>query len=69
MKRKELIEVVRDLSRPFRVTRGKGFRLSDVDPNDTLQFTKEADKPRAKDALALGVTALAELQGEALCPR
>src|SRR3989442_15915570 len=34
----------------------------DVDPDDTLEFTKEADKPRAKEALAMGVAALAELQ-------
>lgn len=61
MKRKE-IELVRDLSRPFRVTKGKGFRLKDVDPSDTLSFTKEADKPRAKEALAMGVMALADLQ-------
>ena len=62
MKRKELIEVVGDLSRPYRVSKGKKFRLRDVDPNDTLGFTKEADKPRAKEALAMGVTALADLQ-------
>ena len=62
MKSKEIIDVVRDLSRPFRFTKGKNFRLKDVDPNDTLSFTKEADKPRAKEALAMGVTALAGLQ-------
>ena len=62
MKRRSMIEVVRDLSRPFRVTKGKSFRLKDVDPNDTLSFTKEADKPRAKEALAVGVMALADLQ-------
>jgi len=59
---KNIIKIVRDLSRPFRVTKGKDFRLKDVDPNDTLEFTKEEDKPRAKEALALGVTALADLQ-------
>ncbi len=61
MKRKEF-EIVRDLSRPFRVTKGKDFRLKDVDPNDTLSFTKEAHKPRAQEALALGVAALTDLQ-------
>jgi polyphosphate kinase 2 PPK2 len=50
------------LAKPFRTSKGKDFRLKDVDPNDTLEFTKEADKPRAKEALATGVTALAELQ-------
>jgi len=59
---KTIIKIVRDLSRPFRITKGRDFRLKDVDPNDTLQFTKEADKPRAKEALAMGVMALADLQ-------
>jgi PPK2 family polyphosphate:nucleotide phosphotransferase len=62
MKTKEIIEVARGLAKPFRVSKGKDFRLKDVDPNNTLEFTKEADKPRAKEALANGVLALAELQ-------
>src|SRR5246500_5422056 len=62
MKTKEIIKRAQNLAKPFRVSKGKNFRLKDVDPNDTLQFTKEADKPRAKEALALGVAALAELQ-------
>jgi len=62
MKTKEVIKTARELAKPFRVTKGKDFRLKDVDPDDTLEFTKEADKPRAKEALASGVTALAELQ-------
>jgi hypothetical protein len=62
MKRKEIIKVARDLAKPFRVSKGKDFRLKDVDPNDTLEFTKESDTPRAKEALANGVMALAELQ-------
>ena len=62
METKKIIKIVRDLSRPFRITKGKDFRLKDVDPNDTLEFTKEEDKPRAKDALAMGVTALSDLQ-------
>ena len=62
MKTKELIKNARELARPFRISKGKDFRLKDVDPDDTLDFTKEADKPRAKEALAMGVTALAELQ-------
>jgi len=59
---KKIIKIVRDLSRPFRVTKGRDFRLKHIDPNDTLQFTKESDKPRAKEALAMGVMALADLQ-------
>jgi PPK2 family polyphosphate:nucleotide phosphotransferase len=62
MNTKEIIKVARRLAGPFRVSKGKDFRLKDVDPNDTLEFTKEADKPRAKEALANGVHALAELQ-------
>src|SRR5919109_2589619 len=62
MKTKEIIKTARGLAKPFRVTKGKIFRLKDVDANDTLDFTKEEDKPRAKEALARGVTALAALQ-------
>jgi PPK2 family polyphosphate:nucleotide phosphotransferase len=62
MKTREIIKTARELARPFRISKGKNFRLKDVDPNDTLEFTKEADKPRAKEALAMGVTALADLQ-------
>jgi polyphosphate kinase 2 (PPK2 family) len=62
MKTKEIINRARGFAKPFRVSKGKDFRLKDVDPGDTLEFTKEADKPRAKEALAMGVTALAELQ-------
>jgi hypothetical protein len=39
MEAKKIIKIVRDLSRPFRITKGKDFRLKDVDPNDTLEFT------------------------------
>ena len=62
MKTKEIIKNARELARPFRISKGKDFRLKDVDPDDTLDFTKEADKPRSKEALAMGVAALAELQ-------
>src|SRR5438045_7692582 len=62
MKTKEIIKRVREFAKPFRITRGKDFRLKDVDPNDTLEFTKEADKQRAKEALTTGLTALTELQ-------
>ncbi len=62
MKTREIIEVARGLAKPFRISKGKDFCLKDVDPNDTLEFTTEGDKPRAKEALANGVLALAELQ-------
>ena len=62
MKTKEIIRRARQIAEPFRVTKGKNFRLKDVDPNDTLEFTNEEHKPRAKEALATGLTALTELQ-------
>jgi PPK2 family polyphosphate:nucleotide phosphotransferase len=62
MKTKEIIKLARRLAKPFRVSKRKDFYLKDVDPNNTLEFTKEADKPRAKEALANGVLALADLQ-------
>ena len=62
MKTKKLIKRAREFAEPFCITKGKEFRLKDIDPDDTLGLTKEADKPRAKEALAAGVTILAELQ-------
>ncbi|MET0154442.1 MAG: polyphosphate kinase 2 family protein [Candidatus Binatia bacterium] len=50
-----------ELAKPFRITDGKRFRLDDIDPGDTLEFRSE-DKPRAKEALGMGIEALAELQ-------
>lgn len=61
MKLKEIIKTAGQLAEPFRVSNGKDFRLKDIDPDDTLDFKSE-DKPRAKEALATGVEALAELQ-------
>ena len=61
MKTNEIIKRAHKLTKSFRVTDGKKFRLKDYDPGETLGFTNE-DKPRAKEALALGVEALAELQ-------
>ena len=57
MKTKEIMKVARHGAKPFRVSKDKDFRLKDVDPNNTREFTKEADKARAKQALANGVTA------------
>jgi len=61
MKTKQIIAAAKKVSRPYRVTNGKKFRLKDVDPGDTQDFTSE-DKPRAKEALQSGIQALAELQ-------
>lgn len=61
MKPKQVLQAARKLSKPYRVTDGKKFRLKDVDPGDTRDFNSE-DKPRLKDALRSGVATLAELQ-------
>ena len=61
MELKEIIRRARRFSEPFRITKGKSFRLADVDPDDTLHLNSE-DKPRAKEMLHVGVEALAELQ-------
>jgi PPK2 family polyphosphate:nucleotide phosphotransferase len=61
MKPKGIIKKARKLAEPFRVTNGDRFRLKDVVPGDTLDLKSE-DKPKAKEALALGVEVLAELQ-------
>jgi PPK2 family polyphosphate:nucleotide phosphotransferase len=57
----KVIKKARKFARPFRITNGEQFRMKDADPSDTLHFKSEA-KPRAKEALAIGVQALAELQ-------
>jgi PPK2 family polyphosphate:nucleotide phosphotransferase len=61
MKPKEIIQKAREFAEPFRITNGNKFRLKDVDPGETLGLKSE-DKPRAKEALAMGVEVLAELQ-------
>jgi PPK2 family polyphosphate:nucleotide phosphotransferase len=61
MKLSHVIEASRKLSKPYRVTDGKKFRLKDVDPADTGEL-KSQDKARAKEALQNGVQALAQLQ-------
>ncbi|HEY2341903.1 MAG TPA: polyphosphate kinase 2 family protein [Chthoniobacteraceae bacterium] len=57
----KVIEASHRLSKPYRITNGKKFRLDDVDPGDTGNLESK-DKPRAKEALQNGVEALAELQ-------
>jgi len=61
MKLKKIIKLCHRVTTPFCVTDGRKFRLKQVDPGDTL-WLKAADKPRAREALTLGVEALAELQ-------
>ncbi len=54
---------VRRLVEPYRIVKGKGFRLKDFDPGDTGELGS-ADKPRAKELLARGVEWLAEEQNK-----
>lgn len=61
MDNESFFERCRTISRPYRVTSGKKFKLKDFDPDDTGEF-KDEDKPRATEALAMGVRALSELQ-------
>ena len=49
------------MASPYCITNGKGIRLKDIDPDDTGGLKSE-DKPRAKEALGIGVEALATLQ-------
>ena len=61
MKVNDIVKQCRKVTSPYRVGQGRGFRLKDVDPGDTLQFTHK-DKPRVEEALEMGVRALAEFQ-------
>lgn len=57
----QLLKGAEAFAKPFRVTNGKKFRLKDVNPGDTAGLKAE-DKSRAKEALANGVSLLAEFQ-------
>lgn len=61
MNQKEFIKKVKKISKPFRITDGKKFKLKHIDPADTLDLKSE-DKPRAKEALQNGIELLTELQ-------
>ncbi len=61
MDKKVFIKKAVKLSKPFRVTDGKKFRLKDFDPEDTLYFKSE-DKPKAVETLKLGTEFMAQLQ-------
>jgi len=58
---RKFIQRAEAFAKPYRVTGGKQFRLKDVDPGDTAGLKAE-DKSRAKEALANGVSLLAEFQ-------
>ncbi len=61
MRKKEILARVEKFVDPFRVTKGKGFRLKDVDPDDTRGL-KSDRKDEAKQMLQDGVRWLAEEQ-------
>jgi len=56
-----ILKIAREFSRPYRIQRGTDFKLKDHDPGDTAHLGTE-DKVSAQEALALGRSALAELQ-------
>jgi PPK2 family polyphosphate:nucleotide phosphotransferase len=57
----DLIKRARRFAEPYRVDKGKRFRLADIDPGDRGDLTAE-DRPRAQEALQSGIAALAGLQ-------
>jgi PPK2 family polyphosphate:nucleotide phosphotransferase len=57
----EIIERIEKFIAPYRVTKGKRFRLKDIDPGDTRSL-KSDQKDEAKAVLAQGIEWLAEEQ-------
>jgi PPK2 family polyphosphate:nucleotide phosphotransferase len=60
MPRKEILDQIRKYVHPFRITKGKGFRLKDFDPGETCGL--KLDKGEAAELLQRGITWLAEEQ-------
>jgi polyphosphate kinase 2 (PPK2 family) len=60
MRRKEILDRIEKYVNPFRITKGKGFQLSDIDPDDTCGL--RLDKGEASDLLQRGTEWLAEQQ-------
>ena len=60
MARKEILDRIEKYVEPFRITKGKGFRLDDFDPGDTCGL--RLDKGEAADLLQSGTKWLAEEQ-------
>ncbi|MEN9283765.1 MAG: hypothetical protein RLZZ179_1258 [Verrucomicrobiota bacterium] len=61
MDQKQIPELARRLSIPWKVSGPKGFRLKDFDPGDTGGL-ESADKPKAQEGLRAGIEALASHQ-------
>jgi PPK2 family polyphosphate:nucleotide phosphotransferase len=61
VKRKEILERVEPFIHKYRITNGKSFKLSDIDPRDTGGLDSDR-KQEAKEMLQMGTALLAELQ-------
>lgn len=61
LSRKEFVLRAKKLSKPYRVTNAKKFKLKDF-PTTEHNETSKADKAFAQQALQLGIQALAEMQ-------
>jgi PPK2 family polyphosphate:nucleotide phosphotransferase len=60
MAKKEVLALIQKYIDPFRITKGKGFRLNDFDPDDTCGL--RLDKGEARELLQRGTAWLAEQQ-------
>ena len=60
MARREILDRIEKYVDPFRITKGKGFRLKDIDPGDTRGL--KLDKGEASELLQSGTEWLAEEQ-------
>ena len=60
-KRPEMLKRIDRIVSPYRITKGKTFRLKDIDPGDTAGYGSE-ERPMAQDLLTRGIQWLAEEQ-------
>ena len=60
MPREEVLDLLEKYVTPYRITKGKGFRLKDFDPGDTCGL--QIEKAEATDLLQAGTAWLAEEQ-------
>jgi PPK2 family polyphosphate:nucleotide phosphotransferase len=56
--KEDIVATVRDLVEPYKIVKGRGFRLKDFDPADTGRLDSES-KREAKELLARGIKWLA----------
>lgn len=63
MKKTDIVKNARKFAKPYCINKGKNFKLKQIDPEDILNLKSE-DKPKAKEALQLGIEALAEFQNK-----